>query len=166
MKYVGIDPSLTATAIVILDAEAEIEFKAIIKSKLRGVDRLLEIETEVQNSLLNTSLSHICIEGYSFGSRVGQAFSIGELGGILKRLLTVKQKLYTVIQPTSLKKFVTGKGNCPKDLILKEVYKKWSVDLNDNNLADAYGLARIAYGAYHKEELLKYEMEVIEKACL
>ena len=52
---------------------------------------------------------------------------------------------FKIISPTTLKKFVTGKGNSGKDIMLLEVYKRWNVSFSNNNLADAYGLARMAY---------------------
>jgi crossover junction endodeoxyribonuclease RuvC len=48
---------------------------------------------------------------------------------------------YISVPPCNLKKFVTGKGNCAKELIIKEVYKRWGFDTDNNNIADAYGLA-------------------------
>ena len=46
------------------------------------------------------------------------------------------------VAPTSLKKFVTGKGNAKKDLMLLSVYKRWGFDTTNDNKADAYGLAQ------------------------
>lgn len=162
---IGVDQSLTATGFVVLDERANIEEKKIIKSKLKGVERLLELEEELHASLhlYRGDINVVYIEGYSFGSRVGQAFSIGELGGIFRRCLTKFPVSYKVIPPTVLKKFVTGKGNAKKELILKEVLKKWNVDLDDNNLADAYGLARMAWAYTHRKGLHKYEEEVLNK---
>ena len=51
---------------------------------------------------------------------------------------------YNIIAPGTLKKFVTGKGTAKKELMLLKTYKKWKVEFEDNNLCDAYGLARLA----------------------
>jgi crossover junction endodeoxyribonuclease RuvC len=51
---------------------------------------------------------------------------------------------YKVIAPGTLKKFVTGKGNSKKDLMLLKTYKRWGVEFDDHNICDAYGLARMA----------------------
>lgn len=79
------------------------------------------------------------------GSRAGQAFSIGELGGVIKLMLHMNKIPYTDVPPTVLKKFVTGKGTAMKDDIMLHVYKKWGWTAPDNNQADAYGLARMAW---------------------
>ena len=63
----------------------------------------------------------------------------------MTRIFLCKKNInYKVITPGTLKKFVTGKGQCKKDLILLKVYKKWGEEFDDNNLADAYSLARMA----------------------
>ncbi len=41
------------------------------------------------------------------------------------------------VAPTQAKKFLTGKGNCDKNLILKEVFKRYGIDVDDDNIADA-----------------------------
>ena len=37
-----------------------------------------------------------------------------------------------------------GKGNAAKELMLKEVFRRWGYDTSSNDQADAYALARIA----------------------
>lgn len=67
---------------------------------------------------------------------------MGELGGIVKLAhATVFGTDPTIVPPTSLKKFVTGKGTASKDDVVKAVQSKWSNDIKNNNIADAYGLA-------------------------
>ncbi len=55
-----------------------------------------------------------------------------------------KEVPFKVVAPGTLKKFVTGDGRAKKDLMLLKVYKKWGVEFDDDNLADAYSLARFA----------------------
>ncbi|MGD2073064.1 MAG: hypothetical protein PVG65_06210, partial [Candidatus Thorarchaeota archaeon] len=50
-----------------------------------------------------------------------------------------------VIAPSTLKKFVTGKGNCKKELILLKVYQKFEIEFDNHNLADAFSLAKMAF---------------------
>jgi crossover junction endodeoxyribonuclease RuvC len=56
---------------------------------------------------------------------------------------------YLMVAPTALKKFITGKGNAKKELMLMKIFKRYGLEFENNNLADAYALAR--YG----ENLIK-----------
>lgn len=42
--------------------------------------------------------------------------------------------------PGTWKKQVLGKGNFKKEMILKEVYKKWNIDFSSDDMADSYCL--------------------------
>jgi crossover junction endodeoxyribonuclease RuvC len=46
----------------------------------------------------------------------------------------------------TLKKYATGKGTSKKQEMLMQIYKRWHVEFNDDNAADAYALARLAGG--------------------
>ena len=59
----------------------------------------------------------------------------------------------------SLKKFATGKGNSKKQEVLMQIYKRWGLEFNDDNAADAYTLGRMATGYF----ITKTEQEVLEK---
>ena len=53
--------------------------------------------------------------------------------------------------PSQLKKFATGKGNVDKNVVIKEVYKRFGIDTDDDNTADAVVLGHIGMsltGAY------------------
>jgi crossover junction endodeoxyribonuclease RuvC len=47
----------------------------------------------------------------------------------------------------TLKKYATGKGTAKKQEMLLQMYKRWGVEFNDDNAADAYALARLASGS-------------------
>ena len=48
-----------------------------------------------------------------------------------------------IFKATSLKKFLTGKGNAEKNLILMNVYKKYGVECSNDNEADAINIAKL-----------------------
>ena len=100
----------------------------------------------------------VAMEGYAFGSQM--ANMLGELGGMVKLTLLEFNIYPLIVPPTSLKKYVTGKGQgVPKSQILLHVYKKWNVDITDDNAADSYALARLVSGTH----TLAYEKEVYDK---
>ena len=49
-----------------------------------------------------------------------------------------------IVPPSTLKKFVTGSGVAPKNKMMLGVYKKWGVEFETDDEADAYALARAA----------------------
>ena len=63
----------------------------------------------------------VLIEGYSFASRSGQAFSIGELGGVVRVAIKKIDKPYIEIPPTCRAKFATGRGNASKNEVISAI---------------------------------------------
>jgi len=108
MDVIGLDLSLTSTGIATPDGEF------IIKTKLKGEPRLKKLRDEILAYILPWRDPYVVIEGYSFASRSGQAFSIGELGGVVKVRLMEEEIPYSVVPPTVRAKFATGKGNSSK----------------------------------------------------
>lgn len=78
LNLMGLDLSLTSTGYSSGDVNG------VIVSKLVGVERLIEISENIIKTILNLNVDIVLIEGYSFASRSGQAFSIGELGGVVR----------------------------------------------------------------------------------
>ena len=76
---------------------------------------------------------------------------MGALHYYLRIFFRKKNIEYKIIAPGTLKKFVTGDGRCKKDLILLKTYKKWGIEFSINDLADAYGLARMALEDYKNQ---------------
>jgi len=60
-----------------------------------------------------------------------------KLGGSVGRI--------EMVTPGTWKKAVLGKGNFKKALILKEIYKKWGHDIDSDDKADAYCMARYGF---------------------
>lgn len=169
MAYVGIDQSYSGFAVTILNAstnEPEVHLGKFPPGRHgTGVDRLLVIEHWLQQKLSDWDVDHACLEGYANGSKFGREIA-GELGYAVKRSLRYHpQKLYpTIVPPTSLKKFVTGKGNAKKNEMLLGVFKRWGVEFTDDNEADSYALARLAQAidTANTSDLPKFQQEVIE----
>ena len=176
---IGIDASLNNTGVVILNYKGELKKTfSIIPKDLFGVERLAYNENILNNNLYNIISEKSCIvirEGYAHG-RVQGAHQMGEWGGVLKFYFhkisssTVSNLIPMIeVAPQSLKKFANayGKG---KSSVLKEVYKRWHFDTNDDNLADAFVLAMVGVKLRKvlkgfKTKLNKKQSEVINKIC-
>lgn len=158
----GLDLSLLSTGVVVFNLKGEVVHAATIKTKSKGMRRLLEIETELNNTFDTFFPLFICVEDYAKGAK-GMVFNIGELGGVIKLLMFRRGFKYLDVTPTTLKKFVTGKGNSPKEEMMLSVYENWGYRASGNDIADAYGLAKIAHSILNKEYkgLKTHQQEVI-----
>ena len=154
LKFIGIDPSYNGFGIIILNNEGNIikEELLISKSNDEVEDRILSLEEKFKFICDIENLHVVYIEGPSFSSQGAFVLQMGALHYFLRIFFRKNNINYKVITPGSLKKFVTGKGQCKKELILLKTYKKWGIEFSDNNLADAYGLARMAVEDFNFSE--------------
>ena len=148
MYYVGIDPS-SNTGLVILDEDMYVVFEECISIEEENKYKKADIiANEVVSNIIDCTDSvyriKVCIEGFSYGSKGKSVdFQYG-LGYLIRQKLILYDIDYTEIPPSTLKRFAAGKGNVSKDVVMREVYKKWGYENNDNNIVDAYVLARMA----------------------
>jgi crossover junction endodeoxyribonuclease RuvC len=146
---IGLDLSLVGTGIVVID-DNKIILQQLIKSKPSGdkpINELRRIESIVEriNEILQDYTPTLAvIENLAFMAR--NTVALTQLAGLnyfVRSTLAIRGIPFYLCAPTTLKKFATGKGNCPKDNIMMEVYKHWHVTITNNNLADGFILARI-----------------------
>lgn len=159
--YLGIDQSYSGFAVTTYSADTSY-FTRVDKFTGKGVDRLANIYDHVDRMMSELAeeniIAEVAIEGYAFGSQM--ANMLGELGGIVKLALQRHGVYPLIIPPTTLKKYVTGKGTgIQKNQMLLHAYKKWGVEMADDNACDSFALARIACGNAE----LAYEKELIQK---
>ena len=151
---IGIDPSLTNTAVCIGTGvhEGEFEIKTF-SSKNNGdtvskrIDRYDALVADITDFVKRDEpISGIFIEGYAFGARDPQN-KLGEFGGILRYYLVDVAEVYEVA-PQRLKKFVCGKGGkgATKNAMGANVVKKWGHVFDSDDEVDAFGL--FALGLY------------------
>jgi crossover junction endodeoxyribonuclease RuvC len=95
----------------------------------------------------------------SYGSRGSSVFQIAGLNHIVRWWLYRQGYKWLDVPPSVVKKFATGKGNSPKSVMIKAVYKKWGFDVSDDNLADSYALAR-----FHRAYLAGDEPHPLERS--
>ena len=158
----GIDPSYTGTGLVLLELDTgEVIKQILIKTQASQsiIDRVRLIISKINNFLPYAALDIIVIEGFSYGSPQ-HAHQMGYLGFRIREALGG----YKIIEPSpnQVKKFATGKGNAEKDTIIKEVYKRWNFDTNNNNISDAFVMAQIGRAYLGEVEgLTGFQLETI-----
>jgi len=151
--FVGMDPSYNGFAIMLIDKDANIIEQKLIESDtgLEAEDRIIQLEKEFKFVANIRQLKKLYIEGPSYMSKGSFVLQMGALHFYIRIFFRKKNIKYKVITPGTLKKFVAGKGNVKKELMLLKTYKKWGIEFDNNNLCDAYGLARLALEDYKNE---------------
>jgi Holliday junction resolvasome RuvABC endonuclease subunit len=167
-KVMGLDLSLSGTGLIVLEDGKLLEQK-LIKSKPFGekpVDelrRLNYIAGEIDLYLVRHAPSLVAIEGLAFG--ITKTTSIMQLAGLnylVRRMLHAYGFEFVLVAPSTLKKFITGKGSGPKDIMMLESYKRYGVSFGDNNLADGFGLAQMAHELLNDNKLPSFQKESLD----
>jgi len=139
----GIDPGVSHTTIMIYNYKESSIKTHIIESKEKGIKRLREMKLKLRKVMkrYKTRLSHIFIEGFSFGSRGSMVYTIGEWGGVMA--LTLYEMGFRVyrIPPTFWKKFITGKGNANKTETVVSIMNNYGFNFDNEHEYDACGIA-------------------------
>lgn len=157
---IGIDPSLTAFAIAAVSEDGSEYHARLIKPSTRGPERLCELQDQVGDFIGKYgSITDIALEGTVRMS--ASASVLGELSGVVKSRVYRYLGTSTLnVPPMTLKVYANGPGKgSSKSQILLSCYKKWDIDLSDDNVADAYVLARIAGGL----STFDYERKALER---
>ncbi len=154
MITVGLDLSLAKTGYVIMD-DGVVVASGLIKSKPSGdkpIDetrRIVKIATEIVNTidkyLLPREPDMISIENLAFMARnTTSLVQLSALNYLVRIRLDERNIPFTMVAPTTLKKFITQKGNADKNLMMMEVYKKYGFESLDDNVCDSFSLAVLA----------------------
>jgi crossover junction endodeoxyribonuclease RuvC len=166
--FLGLDLSLCGTGVVIIDSDGNYTEKLIksnppkIKNPTTEVRRLMKIRDEIKSAIMTERIEIATIEGISYMSK--NSTSTSQLSGLNYMVREMLMKIgipFVIVAPTSLKKFATGKGNCGKDVMMLEIYKRWGVSILNDNVADAYALARAAEAVNKELKLTGPQKEVI-----
>lgn len=146
VRYViGLDLSLTCTGFAAADIEAggRPQWGTIEGKNLRECERLDYIESNLRALVQYPDQTMVVVEGFSFASKGAAVFEMGGLGWIVRLALWRMHVPYVVVSPMSLKKFVLGKATSEKALVIREIWRRWSYEVDDDNIADALVLLEI-----------------------
>lgn len=178
MIVVGIDPSLSCTSLAFF-GDGGYEDVASVRVKTMGTGlnerfaRYYRICSQVSlhldgivHEIESGSERCIClIEGYSFGSKYSSEH-LAEFGAMLRdTALKIFGDDVWEVAPTTLKKFVCGKGNVKKAAMVSRITKSLGVALETDDEADAIGLAHLGWTAMACDHsgLTKVQLECIKK---
>jgi hypothetical protein len=167
----GVDQSYSGLALTFLyENEIDATVTAFPPAKYgSGIRRLLAIQKHIGMSCYTypDPVDLVCIEGYAYGSKFGREIA-GELSATIRLELVnnvVDEEKIIVVAPKMLKKFVTGKGNAKKVDMIAGVKAKWGYETKNDNIADSFGLAKLAEKLLDSNSTYNfpYEKEVIDE---
>jgi hypothetical protein len=130
---------------------------------IRSIIRLDWVSRWIERVALANPPGYVALEDYAIGADQG-AHYLGEIGGQARRLMWAYGVRYRLHDPIAVKLFVAHDATAQKDLIERCVDNRWEIDFGPHNavssgrgkasrqtsedLADAYGLAQMAWTEY------------------
>lgn len=167
----GIDPSSTATGIVLLK-EQEVSPLLVLETEVKpkdlsGMTRNQFIVTRVMEIVHEFNPDKIVIEGYSLNLKNrSSVVPLVELGGLLRFMLFLDGLSWFDPRASELKQFATGKGTSPKEVVMMHVFKRWGFEAKTNNTADAFVLAAMGLAQANRLQGVNLDMRKIAGAMV
>lgn len=145
----GIDLSLCNSGVVLLE-DGKIVVQRLIKSKPVGdkpvdeLKRIQKIVSEIEDIVSEYNPTISVIENMAFGiQKTTSLTQLSALNFFTRAMLADYRVPFFLVAPTTLKKFITGKGNADKEVLMMMVYRDYKEQILDNNLVDGFGLSLI-----------------------
>jgi len=127
--YVGLDQSLTSTGVCIINSNSTWnDFNVITTKSLKGVERLKYIGDRIifliTRGIYKNSKMLVGIESYAYSRFSRSVYGLGELGGVIRYLLSTNNICFEVVNIKTWKKEIIGNGNASKEDIASFVEKQ------------------------------------------
>jgi Holliday junction resolvasome RuvABC endonuclease subunit len=140
MNSIGIDLSLTSTGVAkrtLKDSKLIVETHAFkTTSAMKWTDRINSIREGVI-SVLEPDTTKVYMENYAFGSKFNRE-CLGELGGVIREALELREIEIIKFAPTKVKMFATGRGAAPP-VPVGEAKSTWAKKWMMNNVKTNFG---------------------------
>ena len=124
---------------------------------LQRLDYVFEVVTDMARHF-----ELVVMEGLSMASNYPGASERIGLAYMVRHWLWKNRIPFILVPPMTLKKFATGKGNADKDMVIKEVYKRWGHDCTISDEADACAALHFGLQLIGSEE----PQNAIQRECL
>jgi crossover junction endodeoxyribonuclease RuvC len=139
-KVMGLDMSSVTGLSIVDSTKTVLHAEVVTFKKLTGCERINAIAGRILDVHAQFEPDFVVIEDYAVSRFGGSAIVSISIGSVIRFLMWQDEIPYLEVSPTSLKKFVTGKGNSKKDQMILEVFKRYGYTSKTNDIADAVGL--------------------------
>ncbi len=153
MYFLGVDPSLNGTGLHVIDEKlrsidyVHVKMPAKLRSGSNGGQRLKLIHSMTRDIIAEYTPVLSCIEQGAF-SATSQHHSLGKAIGVCELALALEEREYIFIEPTRMKKMVTGNGRASKAVVSAYMYLNSGLVEGDtplpDDISDAFALASVA----------------------
>ena len=106
-------------------------YGALVKDYETNEERWDNLSNTVIEAVSDMKIDFFAIEGYAFGSHAGSVHQIAENAAVLKHKIYNLGIPIEVINPSTVKKWYSGKGNAKKDELYKCFVEKTGIHLRD-----------------------------------
>lgn len=139
-RIIGLDLSLTGTGVAQLAPDGTIEL-ATIKTPPHATmeGRLVDAAARVLACV--EAGDTVVVEGPAMHAKGAAVVQIFGLNVLVRCSLHRRGNTFFVVSPNTLKLFAAGTGHAKKSEMMREVWKRWSINAADDNQADAAALA-------------------------
>ena len=158
----GLDLSTKCGIAVVGENQRVIAAQEVEFPKLRELERCMAIADYIMAEHAEHKPNLVVIEGYGYANAYTLA-TLVEIGTAVRIALWLASAHFMLVPPNSLKKFVTGKGNAAKDLMILALYKKWGFSAETNNIADAVALAMFGACSMDPNGFQKAQVDVVNE---
>lgn len=173
-NYVGLDLSLSGTGFIQLDQDGNLIKQEVFKADKpigdnwqADIKRLSDLVDRIYLSI-PTMVRVICIEDLASNPKfMGSSIKLIMMRALFQAKIAKAFCLPSVtdvywIKPSSVKKFVTTRGNANKIEVATALTKKYGIEFKDDNTADAFALAHMAIAFDYPEKYTKAQIECVD----
>ena len=162
LSVVGIDQALRNVGFCINNVASQQLTATVFKEhKLRGAERLSSLRRCIIAFIREFGPVLVALEGYAYDA-TNRLADLGEIGGILRVELFDLGIPHIIVPPTTLKQFVTGSGAASKEKMMYFVKERYRYLTDNDNIADAIGLAKFAEVYTTEHSRYRSELEVVK----
>lgn len=146
-RVIGLDLSLTSTGLACtcgihrIKSHPSVEITRFSRLRVIMLGVLHHVHGTPEVCGRGERADLVVVEDLALTRSTGQHLTRAGLWHLVMNEIDNESIPYAIVSPTSLKKYVTGRGNASKDEVLAAAIRRWpDAAINGNDEADAYAL--------------------------